>query len=85
VRHRKSAVQVVRPDGAAVFAMHADRDGLAVTLVLDTPSPSARLLTRQQVSSGVWNQRLRLRTVEDVDAELHGWLAAAYRRGPAGA
>jgi hypothetical protein len=84
VRYRKSAVQVVRPDGAAVFALHPEQGGLMVTLVLAAPSASPRFVVSQQLSSDVWNQRLRLRTLDDVDGELCGWLAAAYRRGAAG-
>ncbi|WP_111766413.1 DUF5655 domain-containing protein [Nakamurella deserti] len=80
IRLRKSAVQVVRPDGAGVLAVYADADGLVVTLVTDRRHTSPRFSTAQQLSSGVWNQRVRLTAVADVDDEVRGWLAASYHR-----
>lgn len=80
VRHRRSAVQIVRPDGAGVLAVFADPDGLVVTLVTDRRHASPRMLTSQQLSPGVWNQRLRLESVGDIDDEVRGWVAGAYRR-----
>ena len=80
VQHRKAAVHVVRPDGTGVLSTHPDRDGLALTLVLDRSVGSPRMVTAQQVSPGLWHHRLRIGSVTDVDDELCGWLEVAYRR-----
>lgn len=80
VRYRKSAVQLLRPDGAGVLAVHPDQDGLAVTLVVDQPSSSPRVLSSHQVSPGLWNQRCRLTGVADLEEEFRDRLAVAYHR-----
>lgn len=80
VRYRKSAVQVLRPDGAGVLAVHPDGRTLAVTLVVGRPSSSPSVLSSQQVSPGLWNQRSRLADVDDLDGEFCGRLAEAYDR-----
>ncbi len=80
LEHRKSAVAVIRPDGAGVLSLHPDGDGLAVTLLLGRRLGSPRMTTAQQVSPGLWHHRLRLATVDDVDDDLREWLTAAYRR-----
>jgi hypothetical protein len=80
VRYRKAAVQVVRPDAAGVLAVHPDLEGLAVTLLLEQAVTSPRITSSQQVSPGLWHQRLRLSAPADVDDEFRGWLGTAYRR-----
>lgn len=80
VRYRKSGVQLVRPDGAGVGTLApGDRD-LVLTLAVPEPVTSSRTIAAQQVSDGVWNQRITLDSVEAVDDEVRGWLAVAYRR-----
>ncbi len=80
VRFRKAAVQLVRPDGAGFAAMSPGSDGLMMTLVVDAPVASARMQHSQEVSPGVWNQRLTLTSADALDDEVRGWLATAYRR-----
>lgn len=81
VRHRKSAVHFVRPDGAGFAAVHPGPDGLALTLVVNQPLTSPRLVGTQQLSDGIWNQQVVLGSTAALDDEVCRWLATAYRRG----
>lgn len=80
VRYRKSAVQLVRPDGSGFAAMAPGVDGLVLTIVVDQTVTSPRISVAQRLSNGAWNQRVTLGAVPELDDEVRGWLAAAYRR-----
>ncbi|MEO5834793.1 MAG: DUF5655 domain-containing protein [Nakamurella sp.] len=80
VRYRKSAVQLVRPDGAGFAAVAPGSDGLTLTVVVDTVLTSPRLSAALPVSGEAWNQRATIGAVSEVDDDVLDWLAAAYHR-----
>jgi predicted transport protein len=49
-------------------------------LVLPDVAPSGRLAASNNFGSGSINRRVALATPNDVDAEIEGWLRAAYER-----
>jgi hypothetical protein len=57
------------------------RDHLVASFVLTRPIRSERLIRVDHVPPYYYVHRLRLRRESDVDDELKGWLAEAYRVG----
>jgi len=57
------------------------RDHLRANFVLTRPVESERLIRVEHVPPYYYVHRLRLRRPEDVDGEVKGWLAEAYRVG----
>jgi Domain of unknown function (DUF5655) len=57
------------------------KDHLLANFVLTTPVRSDRFARVEFIPPYYYIHRLRLRTPEDVDAELKGWLAQAYGLG----
>lgn len=86
VQHRKSSLHVVRDSGAAFLAVHPRADGLLLDIVTDAPLTGAlgdgsRVAAVHDLPGGRTRSEVLLTGLDDVDDELAGWLATAYRRG----
>jgi hypothetical protein len=73
---KKTSIHLVRETSFA--GAHPKKAWLDLTIRSDKPIKSARVRAQEQVSKNRWHQDVRLASVKDVDAEVVGWLKAAY-------
>jgi hypothetical protein len=76
---KQTSVHLARTAGFA--GVHPRKGALLLHLRTARPLDSPRVVRRQQVSKGRWHNEVPLASVDDVDAELLGWLREAYRLG----
>lgn len=62
--------------------VHPRKAPLVLNIRLDRPVESRRLLEAERVSANRYHNELKLAAPEDVDAEVEGWLRAAYDLAP---
>jgi hypothetical protein len=74
---KKTSIHLVRD--AAFAGVATRKDSLILTLKADHAMTSSRILRSQHTSANRWHVEVRLSAPSDVDAELRGWLADAYR------
>jgi hypothetical protein len=67
------------PDGTAFAGVHPRKSAILLNIRSETPIKSKRIRKMEQVSRNRCHNELLLSAPEDVDAELTGWLGAAYR------
>lgn len=75
---KKTSVHVVAGRGA-FLGVHPRAGGLLLNLVLDHALTSPRLAKVEQVSRSRYHNEVKLTAEEEIDAELLGWIAEAYR------
>ena len=54
---------------------------MILNLRTEHPIDSPRVVKREQVSKNRWHNEVKLASADEVDAELTGWLRAAYALG----
>ncbi len=59
--------------GVAVRKAH-----IVLTIKSDRPIKSSRVFKSEQTSAKRFHHEVKLRAIDDLDAELQGWLKAAY-------
>lgn len=79
VEPKQTSIHLVRRVGFA--GVHPRKAYLYLNLRTDAPIESPRIAKREQVSKSRYHNELRLDQPADVDAELVGWLSAAYQLG----
>ncbi|HTL04915.1 MAG TPA: DUF5655 domain-containing protein [Gemmatimonadales bacterium] len=73
---KKTSIHLVRETAFAGIA--TQKKALILTLKSASDLQSPRIRRREQASANRWHLELKLSGPEEVDAELVGWLAAAY-------
>jgi hypothetical protein len=73
---KKTSIHLVRSSGFA--GVHPRKSSLVLNVRLDHAVASERLLKAERVSTTRYHNELKLATPEDVDAQVEGWLCAAY-------
>ncbi len=76
---KQTSVHLARTAGFA--GVHPGQGALLLNLRTARPIDSPRVVRREQVSTGRWHNEVPLSSVDDVDAELLGWLREADRLG----
>ena len=74
---KQTSIHLVRD--AAFAGVATRKDSLILTLKSDRELANPRILRTQHTSSNRWHVDLRLSTPAEVDDEVRGWLADAYR------
>ena len=74
---KKTSIHLVRD--AAFAGVATRKDSLILTLKADRELAHPRIIRTQHTSANRWHVDIRLTTPTDVDGELRGWLADAYR------
>jgi hypothetical protein len=73
---KKTSIHLNRKTAFAGVATR--KDALILTLKSSKDLKGPRVAKREQVSANRWHVEVRLESPKDVDAQLDGWLAAAY-------
>ena len=74
---KKTSIHLVRD--AAFAGVATRKDSLILTLKADHELDHPRVLRTQHTSAHRWHVDIRLTAPADVDDEVRGWLADAYR------
>lgn len=83
VQPRRTCVSLLSPRRVFAAVAPTTRTRVDLGLRLVDADPGGRLLTARNVGSGAINLRVALASVDDVDDEVAGWLATAYRQSMA--
>ena len=78
VREEPKQTSILWCRETAFAGIATQREALILTLKLATDLKSPRIRKHQQASANRWHLEFRLDSPGDVDAELEGWLQAAY-------
>ena len=73
---KKTSIHLANRSGFA--GVHTRKNYLILTIRSDHLIDSPRIVKSEQVSKRRYHQEVKLQTPEDVDAEVLGWLKAAY-------
>lgn len=73
---KKTSIHLARRSAFAGVATR--KDALILTLKSASDIASDRVHKREQVSANRWHLEIRLREPKEVDAQIKGWLRAAY-------
>jgi len=73
---KKTSIHLV--SGSAFLGVHPRKQHLMITIKADKPVQSARVVKAEQVSKCRWHLDVKIAGSADIDAELRGWLRAAY-------
>jgi hypothetical protein len=73
---KKTCTHLVR--GTAFAGVHPRKGWLRVTIKSATPVKSARVVKSEQLSKNRWYFDVKVESADDLDAELVGWMRAAY-------
>jgi len=76
VEVKKTSIHLVR--SSAFAGVHPRTRHLLLTFKAAAPISSGRIVKMQQVSKNRWHLDVKLAVAGDLDAELLGWLRAAY-------
>lgn len=76
VEEKKTSVHLMRK--TAFAGVHPRRDAILLNIRLASPIESARVRNVEQVSANRYHNELLLTSEQDVDAEVAGWLRAAF-------
>ena len=74
---KKTSIHLMRKSAFAGVATR--KDALLLTLKSASDIPSPRIARREQASANRWHVEIRLASPRELDAELRGWIAAAYQ------
>ena len=73
---KKTSIHLARK--SAFAGIHPRKEYLILTVKADGPLKSPRVFKSEQVSKSRWHHEVKLAMPKDIDAELLGWLRAAY-------
>jgi Domain of unknown function (DUF5655) len=73
---KKTSIHLVR--SSAFAGVHPRKQHLLITIKAAAPIPSGRIVKTEQVSKNRWHLDVNVAVAGDIDAELLGWLRAAY-------
>jgi hypothetical protein len=73
---KKTCLHLVRV--TAFAGVHARKQHLLVTIKSDRAIKSPRIVKSEQTSKSRWHHDVKLASPAEIDAELLGWLRAAY-------
>ena len=73
---KKTSIHLNRKTAFAGVAVR--KEHLVLTLKSDRPIDSPRIVKSEQTSARRFHHELKLARTKDLDAELRGWLQAAY-------
>jgi len=73
---KKTSIHLVR--SSALAGVEVRRSYILVNIKSSSPIESPRVTKPERLSARRFHQKVRLASPEEVDAELHGWLADAY-------
>ncbi|MFL5243150.1 MAG: DUF5655 domain-containing protein [Gemmataceae bacterium] len=73
---KKTSIHLNRETAFAGVAVR--KDHIVLTIKSDRPIKSARIFKSEQTSAKRFHHEIRLRAIEDLDAELQRWLQAAF-------
>jgi hypothetical protein len=76
---KKTSIHLVRRTGFA--GVHTRKACLILNLRMEAPLASPRVVKTEQVSKNRFHNEIKLQSPDEVDVELIGWLAEAYRLG----
>lgn len=77
---KKTSIHVTAGPGTSAFAgVHPRKAGIVLNVRTEVPLSGARIRKTEQVSRNRYHNELLLGAPSDVDRELRGWLAEAYR------
>jgi hypothetical protein len=76
IQPRKTCLHLAR--GSAFAGVHPRKNSVLVTLKTDAPIDSPRVRKLEQASKSRFHNDLILTSPDQVDAELMGWMKAAY-------
>jgi hypothetical protein len=76
VEAKKTSIHLVRRTGFA--GVHPRKAWFVLTIRTSTPIDSPRVVKTEQVSKNRIHTDIKIQQVDEVDAELLAWLAAAY-------
>src|SRR5689334_9943565 len=73
---KKTSIHLANASGFA--GVHTRKDYIILNIRSDHPIDSPRIVKSEQVSKSRYHQEVKIQSLDDVDAELLGWLKAAY-------
>jgi len=73
---KKTSIHLVR--NSAFAGVHPRKEYLMLTVKAEKPLRSPRVAKAERVSKSRWHLDIKLAAAEEIDAELLGWLRAAY-------
>lgn len=73
---KKTSIHLNRKTAFAGVAVR--REHIVLTIKSDRPIKSPRIFKSEQTSAKRFHYEIRLAKLKDLDAELRGWLRAAY-------
>jgi len=73
---KKTSIHLNRKTAFAGIAVR--KEHLVLTIKSDCPIKSPRIFKSEQTSSKRFHHEMKLASAKDLDAELRGWLKAAY-------
>ena len=76
VEEKKASLHLVRK--SAFAGVHPRKKHLVLTIKAAGPIKNNRVFRSEQVSNSRWHHEVKLSDKSDFDAELLGWLEAAY-------
>src|ERR1035437_467725 len=76
VEVKKTSIHLVR--SSAFAGVHPRKQHLLITIKAAAPISSGRIVKTEQVSKNRWHLNVKLAVAGGIDAELLGWLHAAY-------
>ena len=76
IEPKKTSLHITH--GRAFLGVHPRKGALLLNLVLTEKIASKRIRKSERVSANRWHNELLVTSTEDLDAELGGWILAAY-------
>jgi hypothetical protein len=76
VQPKKTSIHLLR--NTAFAGVATQKVALLLTLKASTDIKSPRILRHEQASANRWHLIVKLTSPKEIDAELSGWLEAAY-------
>jgi hypothetical protein len=73
---KKTSIHLNRKTAFAGVAVR--KEHIVLTIKSDRPINSPRIFRSQQTSASRYHHEVKLASAKDLDAELRGWLKAAY-------
>jgi Domain of unknown function (DUF5655) len=73
---KKTSIHLNRKTAFAGVAVR--KEHIVLTIKSDRPINSPRIFRSQQTSASRYHHEVKLTSAKDLDAELRGWLKAAY-------
>ncbi|HEX7259492.1 MAG TPA: DUF5655 domain-containing protein [Candidatus Saccharimonadia bacterium] len=75
---KKTSLHIINKK--AFLGVHPRKEGLLLNIVLSEPIKSSRIKKTERVSANRYHNEIELRSVDELDDEVAGWIKAAYVR-----